>query len=783
MSWYGYEGKDVAFGYAPYKAGSPLVVEQQNAMLSVAGISGSIVGANGLTGLGTWVQPSTATPRAGELRIAPGGRGAFSRDFWVAHTLSEVGSLIAASRQTSRLNQLTVTVTENGAPLAQARVALDSDDGRAVLTTGDDGIARATLAAVPWTLSAWKAGRPPSARQRVDLSGPAEGKVAIALQAPRRLTVSVHEANAGPLPAKVTVLCSNGPCPTAHRQLIAYSDILKDPLPDSLALVGIVGASGSQGFELPPDQYVVLVSRGPEYSVFPNEYPAVPGTPVDLRTQDATIDAVLAHVVDTSGWMSADFHVHAVNSPDSIVSNETRALGFAADGLDVIVSTDHDVVTDYAPVIGKLGLSPFLSSVVGEEVSPMEWGHYNAFPLKVDPAVPLNGGALDWAGGDGPTLSVGEIFAALRAKGARTVSFNHPRGSLGGLAFLLTDTDTFATHADPADFRMSPQSGATANDSKLVSANFNALEILNPGEEDYSGSGTAARGRFNDWFTLLSRGFKVAGTGVSDTHYASLMTGWRTWVEVDTDTPAQFDELVLSDRLNAMRAVVSNGPFVNLHAYRVDSGGAMVTSPIGIGGTVAADPRGLGVQVEVQVPEYLDVTRVELYLHVPEDDASCPIDPASARAKTTRVACDGVMNTNWPSAAIAASQAVLLTAADLETVASEGGHVFRRYRKTVTFTLPAPSTDNWLVAMVSGSRTLAPLLYPYPSGSGQIPLTAPFAFTNPIFIDADGNGYDKPPFKAQGLVGPRKRGAAHVQDTASDEASILRRWKTNFEGH
>ena len=35
MSWFGYQGNGVAYGYAPYKAGSPLQPEPQNAMLTV----------------------------------------------------------------------------------------------------------------------------------------------------------------------------------------------------------------------------------------------------------------------------------------------------------------------------------------------------------------------------------------------------------------------------------------------------------------------------------------------------------------------------------------------------------------------------------------------------------------------------------------------------------------------------------------------------------------------------------------------------------------------------
>lgn len=785
MRWYGYQGDGVAYGYAPYRpgnSGSPPVAEGQNATLSVAGITGSIIGANGLLGLGSWVRPST-TPRPGELRIPARGNGVVARDFFIAKDLGDLSNLIETSRAAltgSALASFTAEVKSGGVPVPSARLTFEEASGKAVFLTGADGKTTGQLQTRTFTVSAWAPGHAPTAKQTVTMSEQTPASLTFDLPISRTLTVTVREANGGPMPAKVTVLCTNGPCATPRSQLVLYTDVPKDPLPDFIADIGWVGPSGTATLSLPPDQYLVLVSRGPEYSVFPNDYPASPGQAVDLRTANATVNAVLAHVVDTTGWMSADFHVHAVNSPDSIVDNAKRALTFAGDGLDVIVSTDHDVVTDYAPIIQEAGLSPFLASVVGEEVSPMEWGHYNAFPLALDATDPVSHGAIDWAGGDGPTLTVGEIFAEARRKGARTVQVNHPRGTLGGFSFLQVDTDTLATHADPALLRMPAQPGATADDTKLINADFDTFEVLNPGEDELDGASMAAHGRLNDWFTLLSRGKLVAGTGVSDTHYALLATGWRTWVDVGADTPAAFSPVVLSDRVNALRAVTSNGPFVTLRAYRVDSGGAMVTMPVGIGGTVPPDARDLGVEVDVQVPSYLDVTKVELYMHVAADDAACPLDPASPEARTTRVACDGAMNTNWPATSITASQAVALTPADLETAATEAGVSYRRYRKRVTFRLPAPNKDNWLVAFVYGSRSLAPVLYPYDASPSR-----PFAFTNPVLIDADGNGFDKPPFQRP-KPGPRK--LARARPTAPplvpmDEAEIRRRWRAVFHGH
>ncbi len=780
MNWFGYQGKGVAYGYAPYKAGSPTQPEAQNAILTVAGITGSIIGTPGLNGLLTWFD-STKTSWDGELRIPPEGIGVFARDFVIGKDLGEVNNLIETSRAaiTGGSNgDVEITVTSNGTPLADARVTFESTNGNVVFITGADGKAHGTLQVRSWNASAWTPGRIPSAKKPVTIAAALPATVAFDLVTPKKLTVNVREANGAAMPARVTVACVNGPCPTPHRALVLYGDTLKDPMPDNVQAVAFVGAAGTATLELPPNQYLVLVSRGPEYSVFPNTYPAVPGAAVDLRTADGTVNAVLARVIDTTGWMSADFHVHAVSSPDSIVDNTTRVSGFAADGFDVIVSTDHDFVTDFAPVISAAGLGPFLSTIAGEEISTMDWGHYNFFPITPDMTDLITHGAVDWAGGRGPTLSPALLFAQGRQLGVKTIQFNHPRGFLGGLTHLRADTDTFASHAPAESFRMAPAAGATSTDTKLLSQDFNAMEVLNNGEDELDATSLSARARMNDWMTLVSRGVLIAATGTSDTHYRAMTTGWRTFVEMGVDAPAQFDAALMAARVNAMRAIVTNGPFVKISAYRVDAGGAQVTPSIGPGGTVAQDARGLGVTVDVQVPEYLDVTRVELYLHRPEDDLACPIDGLSPRAATTRVACDGVSNSNWPASGISASQTIALNASDLQTVTTDSGVTYRRYRRQVTFRLPAPTTDNWVVAMVYGTRSLFPLNFNAPGSSGSVTPTTPFALTNPIFIDADGNGYDKPPFKPSGATKRLTPGHALERPVAPPQTmeELLARW-------
>jgi hypothetical protein len=248
---------------------------------------------------------------------------------------------------------------------------------------------------------------------------------------------------------------------------------------------------------------------------------------------------------------------------------------------------------------------------------------------------------------------------------------------------------------------------------------------------------------------------KVAGIGGSDTHqrFAAAAGYWRTWVRVPDDAAERIAPSQVSAGVNALAATVSNGPFVQLTAQRV-KGGTRVGLPVGIGETVPSGEGDLEVTVDVQLPDYMDLTRVELYLHRPEDDASCPIDPVSPEAKTTRVACNGETNVNWPQSGVAATQAVTLGPADREDAVTVGTETWQRLRKRVTFLVPAPKTDNWIVAMVYGSKPLFPLVYPNKLAGGGAKPVAPFGFTNPVFVDADGNGYDHPPFNPPPRQGP-----------------------------
>jgi hypothetical protein len=578
----------------------------------------------------------------------------------------------------------------------------------AALAVADaSGRARANLPPSEYRVSASREGHLLGAPATVTLTAGATTPVAITLGAGRRLTVTAKDRSGAAIPAKVTVFCSPTPC--AFNADTWRQHLLVEDYPMGAAAVGYLPPTGSVTLTLPPGRYQAVVSRGPEYSVWPDTWPTS-GAAVDLTQADATLDATIARVLETPGWVSADLHVHAVASPDSAVLNELRVANFLAEGVDVLLSTDHEVITDFAPVVRALGAEGLIATMIGEEVTSFSHGHFNAFPLKRNPELP-NGGAFDHAGGeDGPTLRMPQLFSGIKAEhpGA-VVQLNHPRGSGGVLTQLKVDTATLASHAQAPAFGMEPAPDATADDTKLFGDGFDAVESAN---------GTSpSNAVLNDWMTFLSRGTVRTATGVSDTHKAySDVPGYsRTYAKVEGDSPMTFQPSQFAEAIRTQRAFVTNGPVLAVTARRLDGAMQPVGPGVDIGGTlqVAAND-AVELTVDIQGPEWMQVDRVEVYSHA-----------------SGREAVDGQSNGSWPEGRVLDRRAIATP-----TLEAVPGTPLRRLHHVEKLVV-RPARDTWYVVMVRGSQPLRPFHD-----------TPAIAYSNAILVDADGSGrYDDFPLK------------------------------------
>ncbi|MCU0701343.1 MAG: CehA/McbA family metallohydrolase [Myxococcaceae bacterium] len=751
VEWFGLQAEGVAYGYRAMSLRDRRT-PGKNVLIAVGGSGVVMVDGKDLAGLLSWTSSGELT---GAFGILPNEPRLVLRDFVVDVDLARVQAqwLTFDGLPRSRLDVTALDGT--GQPAPGARIAVVSAESGKQLTLAVADAAGKARFDVPVGNYRVSTGSPFAALENpVDVSAPSTGEAMVTVRqgASRTLRVSVVDPAGRPLTAKVVVRCS-GVCPNERELLRPYFDL--EPMPSDVQAVEYVPASGQLAVKLPAGTYEVFVSRGPTFSAFPDTFPTR-GQSVDLTTADAMVSATLAQVVDTTGWLSADLHVHAIGSTDSSVPDGERVASFAAEGVDVLVSTDHDFLTDYAPIVRDLGLSDRLATVVGCEVSPFDFGHQNAFPAVVRDA--FNGGPVDWAGGEGPTLRLDQLYGSLRTAWPDTlVQMNHPRTSRSGtLRQLEVDTARGTSRAKPERFRMEPHPMASATDTRLFSLDFDALELMNEPSIDFAVA--------NDWMTFLSRGWVKTATAVSDTHTRHSNTGGagRTWVFLGADASVpRFSAAAFTAALKQQRATGSSGPFVTMTARRADGQGPTVS----IGQTLSAPASTpLELIVEVQAPEWMQFDALELYTHAPG-----------------REAAPGMANGDWPESRILQRRTYPIGSLPLEAVPGLNGFTARRVKLRETFAVTA-SADTWFVAMVrssSASRSLAPAVWSgvrCRNGVCTAGDARAQAFTNPIFVDADGSGrYDTFPLQpGQPLVRSSPRPQRTTPVTRAELEALVR---------
>ncbi|MBD88812.1 MAG: hypothetical protein CL940_00550 [Deltaproteobacteria bacterium] len=254
------------------------------------------------------------------------------------------------------------------------------------------------------------------------------------IQTPGRVSYQVTDTAGSLLEAKIVLV------PIEEGGALASDDGRRRPyLGEGRLGNGIKHLSrtitGSGELRVEPGSYRVFASRGPEYSRAEVDVSVSPGEVVAL-------DLVLHHEVDTTGWINGDFHLHAEPSFDSGMKLEKRVETAIVEGVDLAVATDHDVITDYAPILRMLQLESRMASGIGVELSSLEMGHFIAFPTQYDELIIPHHGAPDWMCMDGPQLmdSLQDIYAEEN-EGVRIMA--HPRdGFIGYISQLEVDPYT-----------------------------------------------------------------------------------------------------------------------------------------------------------------------------------------------------------------------------------------------------------------------------------------------------------------------------------------------------
>lgn len=382
------------------------------------------------------------------------------------------------------------------------------------------------------------------------------------------LVVQVRDEAGKPLPARLTFVGIDG----THTPSFTRADIGVDQ-PGGILAFDRAFILGDATLLVPRGSYQVWFSHGPEWEALPRTVHVGPNTMTSLQV-------TLRHVVETPGWISGDFHVHAEHSFDSKVPMRHRATQFVADGVDLIVATDHGVISNYAPVIAKLGQAQRLASLQGDEVTTRDWGHFGAFPLVGDDQAPARGAVVV------KERTPASLFAELRARWpAAVIDVHHPRLDKGKMGYFhLGDLDTKTLRSKRAGF----------------SFDFDAVEVLNGFQDPDRKSVDAV---LADWFAFLRRGHRIAATGNSDTHHLTFNLGGypRNYVQLPDAPLDRLDAAALTVAVKHGRSFFTTGPIIDV------SVGAQ-----GLGDTVSTARGPLELHVRVRAPAWIDVTRVSV---------------------------------------------------------------------------------------------------------------------------------------------------------------------------
>lgn len=499
-----------------------------------------------------------------------------------------------------------------------------------------------------------------------------------------------------------------------------------------------------------PGTYDLVITRGPEYEIAKQTVTLRAGAFETARMQ-------LTRAFETPGWIAGDFHIHSAPSTDSGTPIIDRVTSCAAEGLEVAVATDHNYITDYAPVIASSKLDKWLLGIPGMELTTFEMGHFNGYPLKVDPGS-TRGGEFVWQ--KQPPQKLFDQLRALAVDPANAVvQVNHPRQTvLGYFAQFFIDAATAQPYAPTGILGIFAPYGDEFAASNY-SFDFDAVELLTgrriedihtfvapnplppgpfpdpqpvPGQVVLGKDGRPTfPGVVETWFSMLDHGLRKTGMGTSDSHH---MLGdepgyARTllFVGEGKDVPGAYSRDDVVAAVKQHHAIVTNAPFIDMKI-----GSAIPGDQISL-------PGAISIAIHVSAPSWAPVNHLTIY----------------ANSKVI-------------------SDQAITTGTDFTT--------------SIPFT---PTADTWVVAEVSGVSNMFPVNSPteFPPldvsaiitalSSGidlsALPITSnlkpqklhfskPYAITNPIWIDANSDGQftpPKPPFANQKAPGSGAPPAMH----------------------
>lgn len=586
----------------------------------------------------------------------------------------------------------------------------------------------------------------------------------LTVPASTRLTVSVlNEENGEGLDAEVFVVPVDADAQKAtegslHGRFGTCAPWLGPPPGPSPACNRFLLHNGTITVDAPMGRFHLYAFKGPFWSLGHQT--------VTLGATDTTLEFKLRKLpLQPAGTVGADLHVHGAASFDSSIPDMDRVLSFAATDLDVIVSTDHDVIYDYDQVVRSLGLDKKMTAVTGMETTghilwmkrpgydlPLVIGHYNFWPLQYDPTKPRNGAPAD------EVIEPGELFDRVKASAPEAlrdqllVELNHPWADaefgrdLGfPRALALNLKKNLPTHDDGTNGGMYVRSpkGGFANNGQ------HAQEVMNGTQND----ALLAYRAF--WFYVLGQGQLVTGTANSDSHSLTDNTvGVPRNIIYTSARPGvtPFDTDAFNKALKAGDSFGTNGPVIEA---TVDS----ASGPRRFGLTPFTPPADAKLHLKVSAAPWVPVDEVRIIVNgnvvktISGAELTHPADPFGTTGLLRyqgNLALSDLLQGSGDAWLVVEAGTRLPAAADFGGPGGEGPDG-----------IPDTGDNNGDGVVdrndIEKGSDYGPLHTPAPPTRESDPLFHfsqvvtggyPMSFTNPFILDRNGNGH----FDAPGAV-------------------------------
>lgn len=393
---------------------------------------------------------------------------------------------------------------------------------------------------------------------------------------------------------------ANNPIPCK----VAFHGLDGTPTPDFGPDSGAVGIKnlyyshdGKFRQPLAPGKYEAIISFGPEYD-------AIFKTIEVARGKETELTATLKRVVDTTGWVSSDFHSHSTPSGDNTSMQLGRVLNLLCENVEFCPCTEHNRISSYAPHLKQLGVEHLMATCSGMELTGglLPVNHQNAFPLKYTPRTQDGGGPVT----DTNPITQIERLAFWDDKSDKLVQENHPN-----LYQIIGDKD----------LNDEPDGGFAEMFGFMDVIEVHPLETIftKPEKDD---KGRLSRNPIYHWMQMLNLGYRIPGVVNTDAHYNYHESGWlRNYIKSPTDDPAKIDTMEMVHASEAGHITMTTGPFMEV----VLKPQSRSITPSGIPGDDVIAPGGKAmVFVRVQCSNWLDINRVQIFVNGrPKEELNC----------------------------------------------------------------------------------------------------------------------------------------------------------------